>query len=137
MAIDDERLVRPVAGTNPFEVTKAVDFTDIEIDKTWVDWPAPGGFATWLDITSPMARIVRGGKGTGRTHVMRHLSAHVQAIRGGDDPVAQVIKDGVLGIYVMCSGLDSSRFRGTALSNDCLADRFLSVRRSVARPSDT
>ncbi len=118
MAIDDERLVRPVGGTNPFEVTKAVDFTDIEIDKTWVDWPAPGGFATWLDITSPMARIIRGGKGTGRTHVMRHFSAHVQAIRGGDDPVAQVIKDGVLGIYVMCSGLDSSRFRGTALSND-------------------
>ena len=118
MAIDKEHIVRPVGETNPFEITKAVDFTDIEIDKTWVDWPAPGGFATWFDVTSPMARIVRGGKGTGRTHVMRYFSAHVQAIRGGDDPVTQVKKDGVLGIYVLCSGLDSSRFSGSALADD-------------------
>ena len=118
MAIDDEPNVRPADGTNPFEVTKAVDFTDIEIDKTWVDWPAPGGFAAWFDVTSPMARIIRGGKGTGRTHAMRHFSAHVQAIRGGDDHTVQVRKDGVLGIYVLCSGLDASRFRGSALTSD-------------------
>ncbi len=118
MAMDMEQVVQTVGETNPFEITKAVDFTDIEIDKTWVDWPAPGGFATWFDVASPMARIVRGGKGTGRTHVMRHFSAHVQAIRGAEDPVAQVQKDGVLGIYVLCSGLDSSRFSGSALADD-------------------
>ena len=118
MTIDEDRAISSAAKTNPFEVTKAVDFTDVEIDKTWVDWPAPGGFAAWLDVTSPMARIIRGGKGTGRTHVMRHFSAQVQAIRGGKDPIGQVVKDGVLGIYVLCSGLNSSRFSGRGLTRE-------------------
>ena len=103
----------PLRQDNPFEITKAVDFTNTEIDDTWVDWPAPGGFAAFMNVTSPMPRMVLGGKGTGRTHIMRHFSAPVQAIRGGDDPVGQVSKDGVLGIYVLCSGLDSSRFAGS------------------------
>ena len=124
MTIEREGVIPPVDNANPFQITKAVDFTDIEIDRTWVDWPAPGGFATWFDVTSPMARIVRGGKGTGRTHVMRHFSAHVQAIRGTADPVAQVKKDGVLGIYVLCSGLDSSRFSGSALTADAWQTLF-------------
>ena len=97
---------------NPFEITKAVHFTDSEINKTWVDWPAPGGFAQLMNVISPMPRIVRGGKGTGRTHFMRYFSAPVQAIRGGEDPIAQVLQDGVLGVYVLCGGLNSSRFRG-------------------------
>lgn len=108
----------PIERKNPFEITKAVDFSDVEINRTWVDWPAPGGFASWFDISSPMPRILRGGKGTGRTHVMRHFSARVQAIRGGDSPMGQIVKDGVLGIYVRCSGLHSSRFRGSGLDND-------------------
>ena len=97
---------------NPFEITKAVDFTDREIDQLWVDWPAPGGFAEFINIRSPMPRIFLGGKGTGRTHLMRRFSAPVQVIRGNTNPIEQVLNDGVLGIYVLCSGLNSSRFRG-------------------------
>lgn len=113
----------PVAGhtdqVNPFEVTKAVDFTDREIYSMWVDWPAPGGFAEFMTIKSPMARIITGGKGTGRTHIMRHFSAPLQVIRGGETPsILQVVEDGVLGVYVRCSGLNSSRFRGRGLSDD-------------------
>ena len=103
---------------NPFEITKAVDFTDSQIDATWVDWPAPGGFAARMDVKSPMARIILGGKGVGRTHVMRYFSAQVQAIRGGYNPVEQVLQDGVLGIYVLCSGLNSSRFRGRGFNEE-------------------
>ena len=91
---------------NPFEITKAVDFTDREIDSMWVDWPAPGGFAEFMSIKSPMVRIIRGGKGTGRTHVMRHFSARVQTIRGSGNAVEQMDRDGVLGIYIRCSGLN-------------------------------
>ena len=96
---------------NPFAVTKASDFSDSEISDTWVDWPAPGGFLERLNIRSPMARVVTGGKGVGRTHAMRHYSAPVQVIRGGQDPIAQINHDGVLGIYAPCSGLNASRFR--------------------------
>lgn len=102
----------PLRQDNPFEITKAVDFTHSQIDGTWVDWPAPGGFAAFMNVSSPMPRMVLGGKGTGRTHIMRHFSAPVQAIRGGGDPIGQAAEDGVLGIYVRCSGLDSSRFGG-------------------------
>ena len=102
---------------NPFEITKAVDFTDPEIDATWVDWPAPGGFAGWFDIRSPMARIIRGGKGTGRTHIMRHFSVPLQVIRGGGKSIEQVQKDGVLGVYARCSGLNSSRFHGRGIDD--------------------
>ena len=103
---------RSLRQGNPFEITKAVDFTDREIEQLWVDWPAPGGFAEFINIRSPMPRIVLGGKGTGRTHLMRRFSAPVQVIRGDEDPMEQVLKDGVLGIYVLCSGLNSSRFSG-------------------------
>ena len=100
------------ARANPFAVTKAVDFTDSEITANWVDWPQRGGFARWLNVKSQMPRVVTGGKGTGRTHIMRHFSAPIQAIRGRGDPLRQVREDGILGIYVRCSGLNSSRFRG-------------------------
>ena len=96
---------------NPFAVTKATDLSDSEIYDTWVDWPAPGGFVERVNIKSPMARVITGGKGAGRTHLMRHYSAPVQVIRGGETGIEQIRRDGVLGIYAPCSGLNSSRFR--------------------------
>ena len=124
MAIEDS-FVSPVSHQhNPFEITKAVDFTDLEIDGNWVDWPAPGGFAAFMKVSSPMPRIVLGGKGSGRTHVMRHFSAPVQAIRGKDNPTEQAVQDGVLGIYVRCSGLDSNRFHGRGQTNEAWESIF-------------
>ena len=117
MSTDNERIAERVRQDNPFEITKAVDFTDTQIDGTWVDWPAPGGFATFMQVASPMPRMVLGGKGTGRTHIMRHFSAPVQVIRSAGDPIAQAEMDRVVGIYVLCSGLDSSRFKGRGQSS--------------------
>ena len=97
-------------GPNPFSVTKAGYFTDAEIHSTWVDWPAPGGFAHLVSVHSRMPRFILGGKGSGRTHMMRHFSAPVQVARGGGDGVRQVQTDGVVGVYIMCSNLDASRF---------------------------
>ena len=124
MSIEDSFVGAVSHQHNPFEVTKAVDFTDLEIDGNWVDWPAPGGFAAFMKVDSPMPRIVLGGKGSGRTHVMRHFSAPVQAIRGKDDPTEQAVRDGVLGIYVRCSGLDSSRFHGRGQTTEAWESIF-------------
>ena len=110
--------MRSQASGNPFAITKAVDFSDSEIEKTWVDWPDPGGFAQLMSVTSNMARVVKGGKGTGRTHIMRHFSASAQRIRAQSDPLDQVVKDGVLGIYALCSGLNTSRFHGRGIDPD-------------------
>ena len=105
-------------SNNPFAVTKAVDFSDSEIEANWVDWPDPGGFADFMNVNSPMPRIIKGGKGTGRTHIMRHFSAPVQAIRSRGEFDSAITKDGVLGIYALCSGLNSSRFRGRGVDSD-------------------
>ena len=111
MMMTQDHFEEYIPPENPFTVTKASDFSDSEISDTWIDWPAPGGFVERLNIRSPMARIVTGGKGAGRTHAMRHYSAPVQVIRGGQNPIAQIRHDGVLGIYALCSGLNASRFR--------------------------
>jgi len=114
----------PNTQVNPFAITKAVDFTDVQITRNWVDWPLPGGFADWLNVNSPMPRVIVGGKGTGRTHLMRHFSASVQSIRGDGDSLSQVIDDGILGIYVLCSGINASRFSGRGRDRDAWRSIF-------------
>ena len=110
---------------NPFATTKAADFSDSEIDQTWVDWPASGGFADLMHVQSPMPRLIKGGKGTGRTHVLRHFSAAVQAIRAKDGSLAQVLADQVLGVYAPCSGLNASRFRGRGIEEGAWQATFI------------
>ena len=118
MSIETHFRIRDALEANPLAITKAVDFTDEEISEMWVDWPSEGGFAELMNVRSQTARFILGGKGTGRTHVMRHFSSAVQVIRGGHDTVRQVREEGVLGIYVLCSGLNSSRFRGRGQTED-------------------
>jgi hypothetical protein len=96
---------------NPFEVTKAVDFTDAQIAATWVDLPG-GGFVTLADPKSPMPTFLVGGKGGGRTHLLRYFSYALQRLRHSEDLLAGVQADGYLGIYFRCEGLNSSRFAG-------------------------
>ena len=109
---------------NPFAITKAVDFSDKEIDEQWVEWPEAGGFSQFMNLTAPMAIIVKGGKGVGRTHILRHFSAQVQAIRGRDSPLSEVQRDGVLGIYTRCGGLNGSRFQGRGIGSEAWESIF-------------
>jgi hypothetical protein len=96
---------------NPFEVTKAVDFTDAQIAATWVDLPG-GGFVSLADPKSPMPTFLVGGKGGGRTHLLRYFSYALQRLRHSEDLLVGVQADGYLGIYFRCGGLNSSRFAG-------------------------
>lgn len=99
--------------SNPFEVTKAVDFTDAQIAETFVPWPA-GSVA---NPKSPMTQFLVGGKGGGRTHLMRHLSYSLQRERGAS-VLQQIMADGYVGVYFRCSGLSGSRFSGRGLSEE-------------------
>ncbi|HEV7503727.1 MAG TPA: hypothetical protein VGS07_02330 [Thermoanaerobaculia bacterium] len=94
---------------NPFEVTKAVDFTDEQIAATWVDLPG-GGFANLADPRSPMPRFLVGGKGGGRTHLLRYFSYPLQRLRHKSNLIEGIRRDGYVGIYFRCGGLNSSRF---------------------------
>ncbi|KQR80073.1 hypothetical protein ASF98_19170 [Arthrobacter sp. Leaf337] len=99
--------------SNPFEVTKAVDFTDAQIAETFVPWPT-GSVA---NPKSPMTQFLVGGKGGGRTHLMRHLSYSLQRERGSS-VLQQIMADGYVGVYFRCSGLSGSRFSGRGLSKE-------------------
>lgn len=103
------------SGGNPFSVTKAVDFSDDDIYKFWVD--LPGNVPTLFDPSEQAAMLVLGGKGSGKTHLMRYLSVPVQLKVCGDDP-AKVLRRGFIGIYLPCSGLNANRFSGKHQDGD-------------------
>ncbi|MEI3848062.1 MULTISPECIES: ORC-CDC6 family AAA ATPase [unclassified Microbacterium] len=99
-----EQLVR-----SPFDVTKAVDLNDPQIELTYVSFG--GRDRSIVDPASAMPQFLTGLKGGGRTHLLRHYSYPLQKTRS-DRPLHQVQADGYIGIYFRCGGLNGSRFRG-------------------------
>src|SRR5208337_4833244 len=97
---------------NPFEVTKAADFNDEEIAGYFVDIPGPGGFGTLANPKSPMPMLIMGGKGSGKTHLMRYFSYPLQKLRHARDIVSGIQSDGYVGVYLRCGGLNAVRFKG-------------------------
>lgn len=93
---------------NPFSVTRAVDFSDQEILKKWVDFPGAGGIADIAKPDSAMPMIILGGKGSGKTHLLRLLSTSARAAGGATPEMLRA--SGYLGIYLRCGGINSSRF---------------------------
>lgn len=110
---------------NPFNITKAVDFDDKQINNYWVEIPSgEGSFREMFKPTSPMPVIILGGKGSGKTHLMRYFSYPLQKIRHSDDIVGGIKKDGYLGVYFRCTGLNTERFSGKSQSNEIWASVF-------------
>ncbi len=95
---------------NPFNITKATDFSDDEINTFWVDIPEGKGFVDIVKPTSPMPLLILGGKGSGKTHLMRYFSFPLQKIRYKKDLLKRITNDGYIGLYFRCSGLNSNRF---------------------------
>jgi hypothetical protein len=105
---------------NPFSVTKAVDFTDQEILDYWVDFKEENsGFRQIIEPTSPQNKLIMGSKGIGKTHILRYFSYNVQKLqRNKQDIFTKIQKDGYLGIYLRCTGLNSSRFSNKGVPDE-------------------
>ena len=102
---------------NPFDVTKAVDFTDTEIRDTWVDWQGKAA-RQFVGPGTRIATFLTGGKGGGRTHRLRYYSYSLQRLRHGDNIAEAIEADGYVGIYLRCSGLNAFRFSGKGQTAD-------------------
>ena len=63
---------------NPFSITKATDFSDNEINEYWVNVNKDYNVLNTNDI---MPKYVLGGKGCGKTHLLRYFSYPLQKIR--------------------------------------------------------
>lgn len=117
-------LVMDEATSTLFGATRAADYTDEEIHQYWVDLADDGGFFDLVKPRSTMPMIILGGKGSGKTHMMRYLSFALQQIRHAPDLSAGIAHEGYLGIYMRCSGLNSTRFRDKGQSEEVWASVF-------------
>lgn len=103
----------PGLHDNPFDLSRASDFSDAEIAEQWVDISeAHGGLLGILKPTLRMPMLLLGGKGSGKTHLMRYCSAPVQAARRNGNLARAVEQDGYLGVYIRADGLNTDKFSG-------------------------
>lgn len=98
--------------SNPFDLVKATDLSDQQIESYFVDFPHGESLIARIKPTSPMPMIIFGGKGSGKTHLMRYLSYPLQTCRHGiGEPTRSgIAKEGYIGIYFRCGGLNAQRF---------------------------
>jgi hypothetical protein len=69
---------------NPFGLTKANDLSDDQIQSLWVDiasQESPTSLFSAGRFSSPMPTFILGGKGSGKTHLMRYASYPLQKLR--------------------------------------------------------
>jgi len=116
--------------SNPFSLTKANDLSDDQIQELWVDIaPAdsPDSLFSAGRFASPMPTFILGSKGSGKTHLMRYASFALQKKRFEKHrlgPLAGARADGYVGIYTLCSGLETGRFQGKGQSEEAWLEVF-------------
>lgn len=111
---------------NPFlRFAKSNDLTDEEIQRLWVNFDGDDSGISFFDPSSPMATIVLGGKGSGKTHLFRYFSFPVQGRRYKEgEHLASLLKDRYVGIYTLAGGLNGSRFNGKGIAEQQWVDVF-------------
>ena len=98
---------------NPFNVTKASEYSDEQINNYWVSI----GGKNVLDPLEYTPKYILGGKGCGKTHLLRYYSYPLQKLRNGS--IRDVVKnDKYIGIYSVLSTIDAGRFQGKGVNQD-------------------
>lgn len=121
---------QPLPIRNPFGVTKANDLDDCQIQTLWVNvLTVDDQIGTFSLPNGYMPAFVLGGKGCGKTHLMRYHSFELQLLRYGSEANAATIqagveRDGYLGIYALCGSINSSRFQGKGQSKEVWSALF-------------
>lgn len=115
---------------NPFSLTKANDLSDDQILDLWVDIAPPDKPQSLFSsgrFSSPMPTYILGSKGSGKTHLMRYASFPLQKKRFARDELGLcdgARRDGYVGIYMLCSGLETGRFQGKGQSPEAWHEVF-------------
>lgn len=106
---------------NPFEITKAINFTAQELNDFWVDIHEGGNKSGFREIVKPMSpvpMILLGGKGSGKTHIIKYYSYEVQKIRHGKNLFDGIMQEGFIGIYFLLGGLNEGRFKSNGIQQN-------------------
>lgn len=106
---------------NPFHETKASFFDVPEIIDNWVEL----GNTKFIDsVMIPSSSIpirIFGGKGTGKTHILRFFSFQSQVLNAVKNKITtfeQIKQDNYIGIYIEASGLEVNRFSGCGYTDE-------------------
>lgn len=110
--------------TNPFETTRATDFTDREILSYWVDLVGSDALDRLLKPGSALPMLILGSKGSGKTHLLRYCSYPVRKLQWTGNAVEGVRADGYLGIYVHADGLNTNRFSNKGVDGEIWRSLF-------------
>ena len=107
-------------------LVKANDLDDEQIRNLWVPFAESGGRLPFFDPSTMMATVVLGGKGSGKTHLLRYHSFPVQGLAYDEqgDWERNIREDRYVGVYSIAGGLNGSRFRGKGISEDTWSQLF-------------
>jgi len=116
-------VTKETALANPFEAYKATDYSDRQIWDYWVDLSG-GSLLSLINPTSKTPLYVLGGKGSGKTHLMRYCSFPIQKLQHDKDLLAGLRRDQYVGLYLHTDGLNTGRFAGKGQPDDVWKDVF-------------
>ncbi|WP_312530023.1 hypothetical protein [Comamonas sp.] len=95
---------------NPFALARASDFSDQQINDLWVEL----GQLTIKSIIEPMSthsKFILGGKGTGKTHLLRYYSYPAAKLRAKHGVGLNVILENkFLAVFLRATNMDAARF---------------------------
>lgn len=103
---------------NPFALVRAADYSDEEINSLWVEM----GAAVIDQVIEPrerLSKIIVGGKGAGKTHLLRYHSYQVLRLRSQRQTGLETIGDaGFLAVFLRATGVDAARFNLSSFNED-------------------
>src|ERR1022692_1346070 len=100
--------------TNPFALVRASDYTDEQINSLWVEI-GPKLISTIIEPQSRISKFILGGKGTGKTHLLRYYSYPVSRLRfPNKSGLSILVEQKFLAIFLRANGIDAARFEATS-----------------------
>lgn len=95
---------------NPFSLVKASDFSDAQIHELWVELGTPM-INKIIEPHLRTSKYILGGKGTGKTHLLRYHSYQVARLRYPEESgFEMVVRQKYLGIFIRAANVDPGRF---------------------------
>lgn len=108
---------------NPFHDIKSTNLDDDAIVDFWVDIrntkTHQDSFLKLLAPESATPMFLLGGKGTGKTHILRFYSYRAQksrAIKKNKSPIEQIRNENFISVYVELGNFGFERFKGAQIS---------------------
>lgn len=105
---------------NPFKIIKATNLQDEKIVNYWVDiynqQTNQDSFKKLLSPESASPMIILGGKGSGKTHILRfysYLAQKIRALRDQRTILEQLQSEGFMSVYLELENFAFERFAGS------------------------